>query len=273
MKIAIVNFNSASITKTMEEFEHLYTVKLDVSINEKSYVDKTIDELFVEAERVKQIPKTSQPTPENFLNVYKEVEKSYDNIIVLTPDPELSGTHQAAVSALELIDEGDKFHIVNTKSFALSEAILCDRAIEMINSNSDIKAIIKDIEALANKITTYIIPGSFEYLKMGGRVNLPKLIIGKLMNLKILVEHKEGIANVRITTRGFKKLFSGISEILKEYDIKEMYTAEIRGEEVLYNSLVELFSDLKTTKTTKTSIIMAAHFGPNTLGFAVIQNN
>ncbi len=269
-KIGIVNFSSTSFTKKMLGFEALETIDLDVQLGGESYIGKTLEELFARVEEIKEIPKTSQPSPKHMADAYSKMNKIYDHVIVLTPDKVLSGTHQAAVLALELVENNKNIHIIETRSFALSEAILCDKAIDLINDDHDIESIKSELEILAKKITTFIIPGSFDYLKMSGRVNLSQQIIGRLMMMKLLIKHKNGLAEVYKKSRGTKKLLKEIQVELENYNIDKIYTANILADQKLAE-LSELFNQYEIVNTDKTSIIMAAHFGPDTLGFAIVD--
>lgn len=270
-KIGIVNFNSASFTQKMLDYKDLKTIELQIEIKGVSCLGLSLKELFEKVNLEKEIPKTSLPSTGKYIEAYEEMLKKYEDILVLTPDKNLSGTHQGSIVARDMLDEElrTRIHIVETRSFALSEAIICDDAIDMIEKDLNLNTIISKLDEKAQKITTYIVPGSLDYLKLSGRVNMTQALVGKLMVLKLLIKHSNGEANVFKKARGNKKLFQEIKEILNDETIDDIYTAEIDASEELINNMENVIPN--KTKTIVSSIIMAAHFGGNTCGFAIIS--
>ncbi len=272
--IGIISFNSASISKKMQECNYLEYINLEVTLDGESYTDKSIKELTDAVDKIGVIPKTSQPTTGEFVNKFAKMLKNYENIVVLTPSEDLSGTHQNAILSKEQFseDEQKRIHIVCTKSFALSEAICADLAIDLIDAGKGLNEVITGIEDTANNLTTFIIPGSFAYLKKSGRINMAQLAIGKLMNLSLLIRHKNGLAEVYKKERGFKRILKAIDEDLKDQEnIKKIYISGLNPDEDEYDKLMKILSEKATViEAKKGSIVMTAHFGAKTLGYLIL---
>lgn len=271
-KYGIINFNSASFTQKMIDCNYIKTILLEVEIDGESCKNNELKEMFDKVKKIKKIPKTSQPTSGNILEAYNKMLEKYEKVFILTPDKVLSGTHQNALLTIEMLENEElqkRLHVVQTRSFAISEAIVCDKLIDLIDSKTETEDILNQLDELSKKITTYIIPGSFDYLKMSGRVNVSQLIIGKLMVLKLLVRHKNGHAEVIQKTRGLKKMITKTYEEKESYEnIEQIYFADILGDEKENSLLKEKLGG--GTSTIKTSVVLGAHFGPGTLGFAIV---
>lgn len=273
--IGIISFNSTSFTNKILNSNIVEYINLDVEVAGVSYADKTINELMEATEKFKEIPKTSQPPTNSYIAKYEEMLNKYEDVIVLTPEKGLSGTHQGAVVAKSMISDGkqSRLHIVETKSFAISEALLCDTAIDLIEEGKSVSETIETLEILANNISTYVISGSFEHLRKSGRVNLTQATIGKLMMLKLLIHQKDETAQVYKKGRGFKKILKIIEEeILTRPNIKKIYITGLGQKENEYNMLKEtLSSKCEVIEANSGSVIVAAHFGSESLGFLTLE--
>ncbi len=272
--IGIITFNSAFKTKKIEDCDFIEIVNLEVEVDGNSFTNKTIEQMSLEVNKVKKIPKTSQPTSAAFLEAYEKMLKEFKDVIVLTPDKELSGTHQNAVLSVDMLESGsERIHIVETRSFAFSETFLAETAIDMILEDKNIDTVIAKLEEISHKITTYIIPGNFEYLKMSGRVNVTQLLVSKIMSLKLLIKNKDGHNEVYKKARGFKGVLKEVQKEIQNNPNKEMiYYGSLSpiNEEIKAFSLI-IKTEAKTISTTDGSIVMAAHFGPGTIGFMIVE--
>lgn len=61
------------------------TYKEDVEISSKEFYKRLVSE--------KTLPKTSQPSPSEFLNLFEEVKRNNDELILITLASDLSGTY------------------------------------------------------------------------------------------------------------------------------------------------------------------------------------
>ncbi|MFV0288560.1 MAG: DegV family protein [Mycoplasmatales bacterium] len=272
-KIGIITFNSALKTDKTKDSKLVKEIKLNVELKGKVWTNKTIERLAKEVEKVKQIPKTSQPATGDIIKVYQAALKEFEQIIVLTPDMALSGTHQNAKLAQKMLEENsEKIHIVHTNSFAISEVYFCEEALLMIEQEKSMEEIVQHLNNLTSKITTYIIPGNFEYLKMSGRVNVAQLLVGKLMMLKLLIKHVHPEAKVYKKERGFKRILKDIAEEIDNESITKIYCGHLNPDIKELQMLKQILgTKVEVIEAPYPSIIMAAHFGPKTLGFMTIK--
>ncbi len=275
-KIGIIMFNSALKTDKTKNSDLIKEIKLEVEINGKSFKNNSLEELTKEVDKVKVIPKTSQPSTGDLINSYNDWLEKFEHIIVLTPDKGLSGTHQNAVLAKSMLEtRQENMHIVETKSFAISELYMAEKTIDLINEGKEIDEILNILKDEPDKFETYIIPGNFEYLKMSGRVNVAQLLIGKIMTLKLLIKHKDGHAEVIKKERGFKKILRDIDQIISASpNIKQIYIGHLSPdpkEIKMLEDLMNTYENIEKKIAQYPSVILTAHFGPKTVGFMTIN--
>ncbi len=275
--IGIIYFNSASTTPKMQQATNTRVINLHVFVGEDEITDNDIYHLYKVAEQQKQIPRTSQPsTGEIFLAVTEMLEQ-YQEILIMTPTTMLSGTHQNVVTTVEMLstEQQERIHIIQTRSFALSELIITDYALTLIEQGKDIQTIINELEALAPRIETFIFPGDLNFLRKSGRVNLGQLLIGKMVNLKLMIRHVEPSADVFRKARGTKSLMKALEEVITKDDVQKIYLGNLGVKPEIYEQVKQLITkhNIELIDTKEASFLMGCHFGPNSFGLAVIHEN
>ena len=89
----------------------------------------TKDEFFVRLAEDSKLPRTSQPSPASFMQVYEDAAAAGDEVLVITIGQKLSGTYQCA--HLAAADVGLQVHIVDSEAASQAEALLVREAVRL----------------------------------------------------------------------------------------------------------------------------------------------
>ena len=95
-----------------------YYIPLTVDIAGRCYkdgVDLKAQKFYKLLTSSKEFPKTSQPSPEDYIPYFEEAKQKGDEVIYLCVSSALSGTLQSAIIAKEIV-EHDGIYIVDTKA-------------------------------------------------------------------------------------------------------------------------------------------------------------
>jgi DegV family protein with EDD domain len=156
-------------------------------------------------------PTTSQPTPQNFLDIYERVQRQgAQEIVVMTISSAMSGTYESAKLAAPIIDM--PVHVVDSKSNSMSLGWQILAAARAREAGGDAAAMIAAADA-ARKTMVYIITlDTLEYLRKGGRIGGASAFIGTLLNFKpqILVNHETGMVEAGRRTRTRQKALQAL---------------------------------------------------------------
>ena len=82
-------------------------VPLKVLFGEKEYfdgVDMKPEEFYDKLASAEELPTTSQPSPEAFLQYFREAKEAGDDVICILLASKLSGTCQSALIARDIVD-------------------------------------------------------------------------------------------------------------------------------------------------------------------------
>lgn len=273
-KIGLVIFSSTNKFEELKKVDYVYPVQLGVFFEDiKFEQEETLDELFKFYETTKIVPRTSQPSTGEIIATYEEAFKSCEQLIVIGPDPTLSGTlSNATLAAQEFVG---KIKVLSSGSIAPTEYIVIKEAIRLIDANNSFDDVVKAIEELVPKIDIYVTPGQMSFLKRSGRVNLAQLVVGNLVQLKLIIrQSKRELPYVFTKCRGTKVLMKEFEKIIVKSDAKALYFANIYSD-LKYKEAIKKICERENVEfidTGDASIIAACQFGPESFGFSIVLN-
>ena len=150
-KIAIVTDSTADIPKDLVEKYKIKVVPLYVNFEDKSYLNDGIDitskQFYEKLENAKKQVTTSQPTPQDFIKVYKELLKDNDSIISIHISQKMSGTFASAEMARKELS-GNDIEVIDSELVHMPLGILVIRAAELVSEGKTKEEILQDINEL-----------------------------------------------------------------------------------------------------------------------------
>ena len=106
MKVQLVTDSSSDIPKNLVEKYQIEVVPLSIIIDDKVYldgVDIDTQTFYQKLPLAKELPKTSQPTPQAFLEAFKKANER-GPVLCITLSSGISGTYQSALLAKEMAE-------------------------------------------------------------------------------------------------------------------------------------------------------------------------
>ncbi len=106
MAVKIVTDSLSDITSDIAQGLGITVVPLTVSFGKESFLDRvtmTTDEFYHRLAHDTTWPKTTQPPPGDFFNIYNKLANETNEILVITLSAKLSGTYQSALNARNLV--------------------------------------------------------------------------------------------------------------------------------------------------------------------------
>ncbi|HET7745076.1 MAG TPA: DegV family protein [Gaiellaceae bacterium] len=203
---AIVLDSTSDYPEAQARFPNMRVVPLYVRFGDETYRDYV--ELgpsgFYEKLRTSpELPATAQPTPQDFLDAYRELEQ-YERIYSLQVSSKVSGTIQSAeVAAAEL--GGDKVRIVDTLSVSLAVAMLShavQRRLARGTTDEEIDALVDGFRTRSGVVFTV---ETLEFLQRGGRIGRARALAGSLLNVRPILAIEDGVVTAVSRVRGRQK--------------------------------------------------------------------
>lgn len=208
-----------------DEFIKKYDIKilpLRVSLEDEEYLDKEsiqVDEVY-SAMRKGIIPKTSQPSPKDIYDIFNEYCTNGLDFIYLSFSSVMSGTYQLAYSMLQEFKEkypAVKMEIIDSKGGSTATGLIALHAARLCKENGqDFESIIGKIQELVNHVEHVFTISDLDWIIKGGRISRAKGIIGNMLDIKPILDVKDGAMEVIKTVRGRKKALQTVVDILEE---------------------------------------------------------
>lgn len=275
--IKILIDSSADLTSTEIKAKNVTMIPIQITINDKNYldgVDLDHDTFYDLLTTSTEFPKTSQPSPQEFLEAFEKVKEDGDELICILLSSALSGTFQSAQLAKNIVGY-DKIYLIDSLSAVSAIRILCDKALEMINDGAKSQEIITTLNELKGRIKIYAALNTLDYLSKGGRISKAAATIGELTKIKpIITVNDEGKVEIAGKRLGINKSISYIKEKIDSFTIDQnypIYPLYSFGEEnlnKLQQKLVE--NNYKLANFIQVGPTIGAHLGPEAFGICFV---
>lgn len=186
------------------------------------YYDFNIQEYSEYLKTCKEIPTTSQPSPEDFLTRYERfADEGYDHIICITMSVHGSGTYNSAVLASEMFKERHpesamQIHVVDSWSCSLNMVMELRLANHLLEAGAGIRTILDELYAVREKVRTYYLIDNLEFLIKGGRVSPLKGGIASKLRIKPIVAIKNGEGSIPANAMGYQNGLSKLAHFFWE---------------------------------------------------------
>ncbi|MDP1714177.1 MAG: DegV family protein [Anaerolineales bacterium] len=272
--LRIVTDSTADVLPEWAKEYGIDTIPINILFGEKSYlqgVEMDNEGFYKLVEESKRIPKTSQPSPHQFIEFYRKVAQKGDTILSIHITSILSGTYASAVSAAEELK--GEFNIIPVDSVVASLAVglMCREARRMERAGKSVDEIVKYIENIKQSIRIVLTLDTLEYAKMSGRVKTLQAALASLLNVKPIAILRNGDLNMAERVRTRKAALDRIIQIGKEeFGSKPIYLGVVHARDI--KSGQALLEDAKShfnckeTLISELSISIAANLGPGTVG-------
>lgn len=278
--IRILVDSSSDYTVDEIKEKQLDLVPISITIGEKSYLDgfdMGRDEFYELLQNTEDFPKTSQPSPQAFLDIFSDVKEKGDEIVCILLSSELSGTYQSAVLAKSMADY-DKIYLVDSLSATYTIKVMADYACRLRSAGLHAKEIAQHIEALKPRVKVLAALDTLEYLARGGRISKTAAAIGDLAKVKpIITLTEDGKIGVLGKCLGKNKAICAIIKHLNELGIDNtfpVYTIYSYGsgncaafEEKLHKESLETAGRLQIGSA------IGTHIGPEAFGIIFVAKN
>ena len=219
-----------------------------------------------------QVPKTSQPTPQQYINFYKEIAQPGDVILSIHLTSKLSGTYESCVmAARELESEGYQVIPFDTLAGTGIQGYMCRDAREMDRAGKPISEILKRLEEIRDGTEVIFTVDSLEFAQKSGRVKMLESLLASVLQVKPIITLKEGTLAVAGTVRTRKASLDYILEEMAQRMGGKLINTAIMHAHDLATALevskkVEGLLNIKEIFVEELSIGIATHLGRGTVG-------
>ena len=286
-KIAVMTDSNSGIMPGDGKYPDIHVLPMPVIIDEKIYYEG-IDISHTDFYRMQSSGAnitTSQPSPGDVTSMWKELLRTYDQVVFIPMSSGLSNTCQTAAMLSGDEEFAGRVFVVNNRRISVPQlqSVLDAQILARDGkSGGEIRDILEK-EALDASI--YIAVDTLEYLKKGGRITPAAAAIGTVLRLKPVLTIQGDKLDSFAKARGMKSAFRTMLGAVKE-DISSRFS-QLKDDELLKVGIANTemesdklemfkeemknnFPDMELVYSPLTMSI-GTHTGPGALGIGVFR--
>src|SRR5574341_844389 len=249
--LRIVTDGAADMPPAWEKEFDIHVIPINIQFGDKTYlqyVDLDNAGFYKMVDETRTIPKTSQPSPHQFVEFYKKIAQ-----------------------------KGDMFKVLPVDSTVGSVAIgfMCREARKMERAGKGPEAIVKTLEGIRERVRAIFTLDTLEYAKMSGRVGALQAALASALNVKPIAILKDGVLNMAERVRTRKASIARVIALAEEeFGKTPVYLGVLQANdkpagEALLAEARKHFNVQGEPVLTDLSISVAANLGPGTVGLVL----
>lgn len=217
MSVKIIVDSACDITQEKAKEMDIDVLPLKTMFGDEEFLDGVTlnhQEFFEKLIETGIMPTTSQLTPYEYEEKFREIKESGDTAVCITISSKLSGCYQSACLAAE--DYEDYITVVDSQNVSLGEQILVKYAARLRSLGKSAPEIAADLEQKKGNLRLIALLNTLEYLKKGGRISSAAALAGTLLSIKPVIAVENGEVAILGKARGSKNGNNLLTEYVKQ---------------------------------------------------------
>ena len=283
LPFCLVADSTCDLADDLIEENPIYFVPVKVLAGDNTYTDRwdLIPEEFYRILNTSlSLPKTSQPSLNDFTRRYRHLLLHYESIVSVHLSKTLSGTFQTAVQASQSVSQ-EKISVLDGRNVSVGLGLVLMAGIKAIEQGKTCEETVRQIKRAAMNTQIFIGLPTLKYLVMGGRITKTKGIIANLLHINpILSINTEGKLVPVSKARGEKNLEKRIFEIVHQEKQKttgslSIAVAHTNAPDIAEHISQRIREDLKQEPVfvMNASPVLGAHAGSGAYGIAILNHS
>jgi DegV family protein with EDD domain len=241
-------------------------------------IDITPDAFYERLNKSDVMPTTTQPTPVDFENIYRELLDAGKDILVITISHKLSGTLSSAEQAKTLFPDAN-ITIIDSLTASLGTGwaiIMAARAAEQDAGLEECADIARNCLERSN---VFFLVDTLEFLHRGGRIGGASRFLGTALNFKPILEVIDGriepLERVRTKKKALDRLMDIVTERANGHKPIRVGVLHANAPEGIDDLVARVEERLSPAEIIVSSVSPAVgtHTGPGTLGIALVKGD
>jgi DegV family protein with EDD domain len=212
MNVAIVTDSTCCLPPELVQDYGIHVVPVYILYQGKSYrdrIDITPGEIYKLMRARKDLPTTSVPTPEDFLNTYRQLSQEAKSILCITVTSLQAGVFNMALSARAMAKEiipDVTIDVLDSRAVAGSLGFIVLEAARLASQGAEMARVREAAQNVMNKVNFLGILETLYYLARTGRIARAAAWAGSLLNVKPIVGHFPSVGETTPVARARSKV-------------------------------------------------------------------
>jgi DegV family protein with EDD domain len=219
MKVKVITDSTCDIPQELANELEIDVVPIYVLFGSETYqdgVDIRGDEFYSMLLSSQVHPTTSQPSPEDFMAVYKEHCTGAEGIVSIHISSRLSGICNSAIIARETLENPCHIEVIDSKFNSAGLGLVVLAAARLAQSGAGLAEVIDEAKKAVNQVSMLGMFETMKYLARGGRVNKAIAAASQLLKVMPVLTFSDGeivrAGLVRTIDKGMDKIYEFVKD-------------------------------------------------------------
>jgi DegV family protein with EDD domain len=184
--VAVVTDSSADLADSVLDRHHIALVPLQIAFGDQTFRDRLElkpEEFYRRLRTARDLPTTSQPSPAEFVRVFRDARAEADEVVGVLLSASLSGTYGSARAAVRAAGISG-VHLVDSRSASLGVGMLALRGAELAEAGWTGAEIARELERIRTQSGMLLTVDQYDNLLRSGRVSRGKAWIAGMLDVK-----------------------------------------------------------------------------------------
>ena len=275
MAIKIVTDSTADLSPELIKELGITVVPLYVCFGKDVYRDReeiNEDDFYQRLLQDPTHPTTTQPTPQDFAEVYRQLSSEADGIISIHISEKLSGTCNSALQGKKLMENGCPIEVIDSKTTSMALGLLVIAAADIAKTEKSLPQVVEAVKQIVSSIELLVLFDTLKYLAKGGRIGKAKSLLGSVLSVRPILTIKDGefmpVGQVRSRSKGIERLVDFVKDTSDIEDLAVVHSTTPDEAKSLAKR-IGLVLHPKQVRIARLGPVLGVHGGPGVLVIAL----
>ena len=273
--VHIVTDSACDLSDQLVKEHNIVVVPLTIRFGEEELEDRrqlSPAEFWERCRGKGALPQTAAPSPGAFVAAFQQaVDEGADGVLCLTISSKVSGTYASAVTAADTFTSAP-VRVVDTYSLTMGQGLLVIAAAEDAAAGMGLDDLVATTADRSGRTRIYGVIGGLEHLQRGGRIGGARALVGSLLNIKPVIQLKDGEVAEESKQRTRARALAYMTEKVKA----DAPVERIAVADGACDDFADVLASMEGIATDHPLLpvelgpVVGTHAGPNTVGVCYI---
>ena len=278
MTVKLVTDSTSDLPQDLADSLGIELVPANIHFGNETFkdgVDLSHDDFYERLTHGDTFPRTSQPSPGEFAQVYERLAQDADAIVSIHISSKLSGTYNSAVHGKREADVACPIEVIDSQQASLALGMAAVAAARAASAGGTADEVASEARDAASRSVCTALLDTLEYLQKGGRIGKASAMMGSLLKIKPIIIIRDGEVQQFAKERTLNKALSRLEEAARDLapieELGVIYSTERDDALRVAENLRDLLPEGKEPIIARIGPAIGAHAGPGAIGIGVLR--
>jgi len=276
-KVIIATDSSAYLPKEYVDKYQIPVLPLTVNWEGKSYydgIDIQAEEFYQQLGQSKSMATTSQVTVGQFLEVFGKLLDAGNQVLYLGISSGISATINSALQAKAELGDPENLIVMDSQFVSMALGLMVLEVAKAAENGASLQECYQLAQDAVGRIGVFFTVDTLEYLHRGGRINSAKRLLGSALNLKPIMEIRDGKIELVESVISRKKALNRMVDLIEKgvdgrspVRLAPFHALAFDDMVIMENLAKERLNPIEIIRS-EVSPVIGSHVGPGTVSMA-----